>query len=610
MTWRVLDTLRTLGACLWPVQSLTALAAVVAALLPGVALRFHGPPLWLASTLLVVVALEHAGAVIRPVSPRLAVVGLALGAVYAGNALLGASYFIQHTGFNDIFFASLNLNTAQAIPIFGTEAALVVAYSAVGLAIALLAARRLAPRRFSWPLGAVALSAVLLFGPTFQVIAHRVTRSLDALTPYDLARVLPAAQRRLSPNPSASAPAPRSLTELLPPAQRRPSPNPSAPARLRPSPAPRTPASMPDTGAGSEARATADRDRLAEPPHRNLVLIYLEGLEQAFLDVPGLMPRLATLRTGMVRFTNVRSAMGSTIGGIFSTQCGWPLFADQKLWDAKTFYPGLRCLGDELKRYGYHNTFMEGYTLTFTNMGTFFGTHGFAEALGREELLPMTPDPTYRNDKWGVEDDALFALGRAKFETLAGASAPFTLVLITIDTHVPGFVSESCTAYAASADPILQAVHCTDQIVGDFVDFVHASAVAKHTVIALVSDHLLWGGIADHGLQVPNDDRRLTFLLDVPGTTPREVAVKGTEFDVGPTLADALGVELTAPGRIGLGSSLLVGDGFLWTPASGLPSDFDAIYTFTRSDAVRVIVDAARIEAPDPCAAGTPAKED
>jgi hypothetical protein len=564
------ETLRAIGACLWPIEWPTALAAAVAALLPAVALRFHGPLLWIAGTLLVVVALEHSGAVIRPVSLRLAVVVLAVGAVYAGNILLGVSYFLQRRGFNDIFFANLNLNVADAIPIYGTEAALVVGYSVVGLTIALLAARRLAPRPFSWPLGAVTLTAVLLFTPTFQLLAHRVTRSLDARTPHDLA-------------------------SLLPPAQPRPSPIPSAPARLHPSPAPRTPASVPGTGDGSDARATADpdADRPSEPSHRNLVLIYLEGLEQAILDVPGLMPRLAALRRGMFRFTNVRCTVGFTIGGIVSSQCGWPPNTGQELYEAKTFYPGLLCLGDELKRHGYHNTYMGGGSIRFTRYDTFFGTHGFAEALGEEALLPMTPDPTYRN-KWGLEDDALFALARAKFETLAGASAPFTLALLTMDTHVPYFVSKSCTSYAASADPMLQAAHCTDQIVGDFVDFVHASAVANQTVIALVSDHLLWGGIADHGLQIPDDDRRLTFLLEVPGSTPREVAVSGTEFDVGPTLADALGVGLTDPGRIGLGSSLLVGDGFLWTPASGLPSDFHAIYAFTHSDTVRAFVDAAR----------------
>jgi len=104
-------------------------------------------------------------------------------------------------------------------------------------------------------------------------------------------------------------------------------------------------------------------------------------------------------------------------------------------------------------------------------------------------------------------------------------------------------------------------------------------------------------------------DRRLTFLLDVPGTSPREVSVKGTEFDVGPTVAEALGVQLTDPGRIGLGGSLLAGDGFLWTKASGLQGDYSAIYTFTHSDTVRAFVKAARDEAQAPGGAGTEASE-
>jgi hypothetical protein len=146
------ETLRALRACLWPIEWPTAIAAALAAVLPGLALRFHGPLTWLAGTLLVVVAVEHAGAAIRLVPVRLAVVGLALSAVYAGNALLGASYFIQRRGFNDNFFAHLNRNTAQAIPIFGTEVALVIAYSAVGLPVALLAGGvwRLAVSRGRW----------------------------------------------------------------------------------------------------------------------------------------------------------------------------------------------------------------------------------------------------------------------------------------------------------------------------------------------------------------------------------------------------------------------------------------------------------------------------
>jgi sulfatase-like protein len=597
-------TLRALASCLWPIDGPTALAAALAAVLPGVALWFHAPPAWVAATVLIVVAIEHAGAAIKPVPLRLAVVGLAIGAVYVGNALLGASYFIQHAGFNDIFFANLNINILPAIPIFRTEVALIVADTVVGLTVALWAARRTAPRRFSWAMGAVTLAAVLLFAPVHQVIAYRVTRLQEARTTYDLARVLAPVQP--SSSPGASEPAPSNPTNVPPPKETRPSPRPDAAARLRSTQAPRTaaskpPASGPGPEAGSGARATdqPDAGRPPEPPLRNLVLIYLEGLEQAFFEVPGLMPRLAALRTGMVRFSNVRSVVGSTIGGIVSTQCGWPPFTDQELYAAKTFYPGLRCLGDEMKRQGYHSVFMEGFTLNFTRLDTFFGTHGFAEVLGRDQLLPMTPDPNYRNDTWGVEDDALFALARPKFETLAREAAPFTLALITIDTHVPGFVSRSCSPYGASENRMLQAVHCTDQVVGDFIEFVHASPVANRTVIALVSDHLLWGGIADHGLQVPDDDRRLTVLLEIPETAPREVSTKGTEFDVGPTIAEALGVKLENPGRIGLGSSLFAGDGFLWTEASGLSGKYAAIQAFARSDTVRDFVKAAREPAPE-----------
>jgi hypothetical protein len=100
-------------------------------------------------------------------------------------------------------------------------------------------------------------------------------------------------------------------------------------------------------------------------------------------------------------------------------------------------------------------------------------------------------------------------------------------------------------------------------------------------------------------LKVPDADRRLTFLLDRPGTTPREVSAKGTEFDIGPTIAEALDLKLTNPGRIGLGSSLLAGDGFLWTSASGLAGDAAAIKTFTRSDTVRAFVNAAREGTPE-----------
>src|SRR5580765_4944039 len=149
-----LKTFRTVVSCLWPVEGPTALAAALAAVVPGVSLWFHSAIAWLAGTVILVVAIEHAGAAIQRVPVRLAVVGLAVGVVYVGNVLLGASYFIQHRGFNDIFFANVSLNILPGIPMFRNYLVLVAAHMLVGLVVALWAARRPAPRPFSWPLGA------------------------------------------------------------------------------------------------------------------------------------------------------------------------------------------------------------------------------------------------------------------------------------------------------------------------------------------------------------------------------------------------------------------------------------------------------------------------
>jgi phosphoglycerol transferase len=142
---------------------------------------------------------------------------------------------------------------------------------------------------------------------------------------------------------------------------------------------------------------------------------------------------------------------------------------------------------------------------------------------------------------------------------------------------------------------LLQAVHCTDKLVGDFVEYIRTSEASNDTVIAIVSDHLMWKGIQSQGLTTPEEDRRMTFLLDRPGKPGEEISFAGSGLDVGPTISAALGLQ--SNGRLGLGSSLLLGPGVLWTPESGL-GDREAIYDFVHSDSMRSHVDAYRWKTP------------
>jgi len=504
------------------------ITAVTAGLAPALAIPFGGPAIWVVTTLLLTLAIYACGTGVRAPGLRVAFVTAAMFFVLIGNLLLGASYYLQATGFNRAFFDHLNFNTIHALPVYERQAVAAFAYLLGATWLSAWGAKRIEPRPFAWWDVALLTLALVLFAPLAQVIRYTAAQSRAAGAARPLDGVLAAA-----------------------------SPIWGEPQR----------------------------------PPKNLVLIYMEGLEQTYFDVLGLMPRLTELRTRMTRFTNVHEMVGSTIGGLVSTMCGWPPFPDLALYRSSQFLPGLRCIGDELADRGYQSTFMGGARVTFTRKDTLFGTHGFSKVLGAKALLPKLPDPEYRN-KWGLHDDSLFDLAKAEFDSLSQRESPFALVLLTLGTHVPGYVAPSCPTYEGSDHLVLQAVHCTDEVVAGLVEHIRASEASDDTVIAIVSDHLMWKGIRSQGLTTPDKDRRMTFLLDVAGEPGRDVAAAGSEVDVGPTLAEAIGLSLGS--RLGLGSSLLSGQGFLWTAESGLDGNKESIRAFVHSDDVRAVVRESR----------------
>ena len=64
---------------------------------------------------------------------------------------------------------------------------------------------------------------------------------------------------------------------------------------------------------------------------------------------------------------------------------------------------------------------------------------------------------------------------------------------------------------------------------------------------------------------------------------------KGTHFDVAPTILAALGFQLS--GRIGLGSSLMLHEGYLWSSELGFRNEL-ALRKFVKSREIRDYMDA------------------
>lgn len=313
----------------------------------------------------------------------------------------------------------------------------------------------------------------------------------------------------------------------------------------------------------------------------NLVLIYLESFERAYLDAPALRdlaPGLRQLEDEALSFTEINQYEGGgwTIAGMVTSQCGLPLEIPKtwgNIFEAASFLPNATCMGDLLKGAGYHLAYLGGASLTFGNKGMFYRTHGYDEVLGREDLEGRLADHDYQSS-WGLYDDTTLDIAYQKYLELSQREEPFALSMVTVDTHMPeGHLSASCgdRRFTGADSAMLDAVHCSDALVSAFVRKIRQSPSADNTLVVLASDHL--GFYHEAYKHVMHEKRRILFLALPPGAAPgRKVGRPGSQMDIGVTTLRLMGFDV---GSLGLGRDLL-GD------AATLPemsADPDALVT-------------------------------
>lgn len=313
---------------------------------------------------------------------------------------------------------------------------------------------------------------------------------------------------------------------------------------------------------GLNKNALVKNTSIVPEPGKNLVVVFLEGLETIYTDeqlFPGLTPNINSFSQDGWHHSNMMQVKGSewTMGGLVASLCGTPLVYETDLRGNTImfthFLDRAECLTDILQEAGYHQVFMGGASTNFAGKGNFLDKHGFDAVLGKEELRGDLKDPGYLGD-WGLYDDSLFTLAVEKFKQLSAQPAPFNLTLLTVDTHAPtGDPSRSCPAYTAIDNAILQAVHCTDFLVGKFIRDLQALPSFEDTVVVLLSDHLALRNDA-YVLFPDNYPRRLYFtVLNSDGEKPLDALASPT--DIAPTILDLIGVEHSA--------SFLAGDSLL-----------------------------------------------
>lgn len=284
---------------------------------------------------------------------------------------------------------------------------------------------------------------------------------------------------------------------------------------------------------------------------KNLVLIYLESLEDALTReqfFPGLTPNLQQLKAQGLTFTGLREYPGTswTVAGIVSSQCGTPLLSQTTLngndLQATGFLGNATCLGDVLQAAGYRQEFIGGANREFAGKRYFLESHGYQKVDGVFTLRAQYPDLTA--GQWGLYDNDLFDLAAKRFSELAGAEQPFNLTVLTLDTHAPGRPSPDCPVYPGSNSRFLQAVHCTDFLVGRFIEHLRQHPAWENTLVMMMSDHLAFQNTRQQDF--PDHAPQQLLLTMLNGGQQAEVDVQGAHMDVAPTLLALAGVQHNA----------------------------------------------------------------
>ncbi len=277
---------------------------------------------------------------------------------------------------------------------------------------------------------------------------------------------------------------------------------------------------------------------------KNLILVYLESFNAGLTNhpkYPGLTPNINALKN---EFTYIESLTSSyvTIEGIIASQCGimLPMGAGNNTFLNNGQLMGMMpCLGDVLKRAGYQQHYLGGAAMEFAGKGTFLSTHGYDEIKGWE-YWQEAGFPRHEGG-WGLSDAILFDQAVQTIKE-AAKNPPYNVTLLNLGTHLPGYQYQGCQDYQNFNEPFLDAVHCTDHLIGQFVEALRAEALLDDAVLMIVADHgifptpkmtELFGELVA--------DKKLLTLINQPIDVAADTTMGG--YDLAPTLLDLMAID-------------------------------------------------------------------
>ncbi len=277
---------------------------------------------------------------------------------------------------------------------------------------------------------------------------------------------------------------------------------------------------------------------------KNVIFIQVESLENWVIGytVNGVevAPNLTELSEEGTYFTNYYSqdGEGNTADAEFSTQNSLYPLPDSVAFitHAQNQYDALPHV---LDTNGYATAVMHGDVATFWNRSNMYPSLGYEKQFSKADYtLPRQVGPE------GLGDDDFFKQSLPKLESLP---EPFMATLITLSTHTPftlppdleTLVIPKNTTLTPTQQQYLEAVHYSDQALGNFIAGLQADGLYNNSLIVIYGDHSAFIGTPDSQMQ------HVPLIVLAPGTAlPQGVdPTPGSHLDLYPTVADLLGIQ-------------------------------------------------------------------
>lgn len=227
-------------------------------------------------------------------------------------------------------------------------------------------------------------------------------------------------------------------------------------------------------------------------PTANVIHIFVESLSSDLISDGKESTRVQSALRLALGQNHVYSSIpandiGGTIAGISSSLCGVDAGKEDFLNEESGHYlfSNLDCTSDVLAGSGYKNIFFGGASGEFQSKSKFLEEHEFRVFDRGTWLAIGAPEPF----AWGqtIHDDRLFSHGRALAQGLLVEREPFFLMALTLDSHYPYYVPNSCEIGPEGISKMERSYLCSASSVISFISWFK-STTSDPTMIVIQGD--------------------------------------------------------------------------------------------------------------------------